>query len=194
MEASDLDGRHFISSVLRSRIRLLIDIRPHVVPVVRAISNAGPVPIRLREAGLRITRPRVVVLEVVAQQPHSDTETIFRHARVTLPTVSKQAVYDVLDALTDVGLLRRIRLAGHAARYETRVEDNHHHIVCRACGLIVDADCSIGEEPCMQPAHDSGFVLEEAEVTYWGFCRDCSPQQSITKRKDNRTVERKDNA
>lgn len=129
---------------------------------------------RLREAGLRVTQQRIVVLNAVADQPHSDTETIYGLARATLPAVSKQAIYDVLDALTAAGLLRRIQPAGHVARYETRVGDNHHHIVCRTCGFIVDADCVTGEPPCMEPTHDHGFVLDEAEVTYWGLCPDCA--------------------
>ncbi|MFI8567043.1 Fur family transcriptional regulator [Rhodococcus sp. NPDC078407] len=136
----------------------------------------------IRDAGLRVTRPRVLVFDLVTTQPHSDAETILRAARATLPGVSKQAVYDVLEALTTSGLLRRIRLAGHSARYETRVGDNHHHIVCRTCGVIVDADCATGEPPCMQPAHDHGFVLDEAEVTFWGVCPDCAPTQSIATR------------
>ena len=133
----------------------------------------------IRDAGLRVTHPRVEVLDIVATQPHSDTETILRAARGALPALSKQAVYNVLEALTETGLLRRIRLAGHSARYETRVGDNHHHIVCRTCGVIVDADCATGEPPCVQPAHDHGFVLDEAEVTYWGICPNCASTQPI---------------
>ncbi|MBY3985732.1 transcriptional repressor [Rhodococcus fascians] len=136
----------------------------------------------IRDAGLRVTRPRVIVLDIVAAQPHSDTDTILRSARGTLPAVSKQAVYDVLEALTTSGLLRRIRLGGHSARYETRVGDNHHHLVCRVCGVIVDADCAVGAPPCIQPDHDHGFVLDEAEVTYWGTCPDCALTQTIAAR------------
>ncbi|MBY4228599.1 transcriptional repressor [Rhodococcus fascians] len=133
----------------------------------------------IRDAGLRVTRPRILVLDIVAAQPHSDTDSILRTARITLPAVSKQAVYDVLEAFTTSGLVRRIRLGGHSARYETRVGDNHHHLVCRVCGVIVDADCAVGAPPCIQPDHDHGFVLDEAEVTYWGFCPDCAPTQTI---------------
>lgn len=99
----------------------------------------------LRTAGLRVTQPRIVVLSSVQAHPHSDTDTIYGLAREVLPVVSRQAIYDVLDALTVAGLLRRIQPAGHVARYETRVGDNHHHIVCRSCGFIVDADCAAGE-------------------------------------------------
>ncbi|MGN6339109.1 Fur family transcriptional regulator [Mycobacterium sp.] len=133
---------------------------------------------RLRDADLRVTRPRVAVLEVVDANPHADTETIFSAVRVGLPDVSRQAVYDVLNALTTVGLVRRIQPLGMVARYESRVGDNHHHVVCRSCGVIADVDCAVGEAPCLTPSEDDdaldGFVLDEAEVIYWGTCPDCS--------------------
>jgi Fe2+ or Zn2+ uptake regulation protein len=133
---------------------------------------------RLRMADLRVTRPRVAVLEVVDAHPHADTETIFSTVRIGLPEVSRQAVYDVLNALTAVGLVRRIQPLGSVARYESRVGDNHHHLVCRSCGAIADIDCAIGEAPCLTPADANnvldGFVLDEAEVIYWGLCPDCS--------------------
>ncbi|WP_169926075.1 Fur family transcriptional regulator [Mycobacterium arosiense] len=133
---------------------------------------------RLRMADLRVTRPRVAVLEAVAANPHADTETIFSAVRVGLPDVSRQAVYDVLNALTTVGLVRRIQPLGMVARYESRVGDNHHHVVCRSCGIIADVDCAVGDAPCLTPFDDNnvldGFVLDEAEVIYWGLCPDCS--------------------
>lgn len=129
-------------------------------------------------ADLRVTRPRVAVLEVVDANPHADTETIFSAVRVGLHDVSRQAVYDVLNALTAVGLVRRIQPLGMVARYESRVGDNHHHVVCRSCGTIGDVDCAVGEAPCLTPSDDDnvldGFVLDEAEVIYWGLCADCS--------------------
>lgn len=129
-------------------------------------------------ADLRVTRPRVAVLEVVDANPHADTETIFSAVRVGLPDVSRQAVYDVLNALTTVGLVRRIQPLGMVARYESRVGDNHHHVVCRSCGIIADIDCAVGDAPCLTPSGDDnvldGFVLDEAEVIYWGLCADCS--------------------
>lgn len=129
-------------------------------------------------ADLRVTRPRVAVLEVVDANPHADTETIFSAVRVGLPDVSRQAVYDVLNALTAVGLVRRIQPLGMVARYVSRVGDNHHHVVCRSCGTIGDVDCAVGEAPCLTPSDDDnvldGFVLDEAEVIYWGLCADCS--------------------
>lgn len=115
-------------------------------------------------ADLRVTRPRVAVLEVVDANPHADTETIFSAVRVGLPDVSRQAVYDVLNALTAVGLVRRIQPLGMVARYESRVGDNHHHVVCRSCGTIGDVDCAVGEAPCLTPSDDDnvldGFVLD----------------------------------
>ena len=137
---------------------------------------------RLRMADLRVTRPRVAVLEAVDANPHADTETIFAAVRIGLSDVSRQAVYDVLNALTAAGLLRRIQPLGLVARYESRVGDNHHHVVCRYCGVIADIDCAVGEAPCLTPADDDnvldGFVLEEAEVIYWGLCPDCSTAES----------------
>jgi Fur family transcriptional regulator, stress-responsive regulator len=133
---------------------------------------------QLRTAGLRVTRPRIAVLEAVRVQPHADTETIFSAVRIGLPDVSRQAVYDVLSALTTVGLVRRIQPSGSVARYESRVGDNHHHVMCRSCGVIADVDCAVGEAPCLIPSDDDnvldGFVLEEAEVIYWGLCPECS--------------------
>ena len=136
---------------------------------------------QLRTADLRVTRPRVAVLEAVHSNPHADTETILSAVRSGLPDVSRQAVYDVLNALTAVGLVRRIQPLGMVARYESRVGDNHHHVVCRSCGVIADVDCAVGEAPCLTPSDDNvldGFVLDEAEVIYWGLCPDCSTANS----------------
>jgi Fur family transcriptional regulator, stress-responsive regulator len=125
-----------------------------------------------------VTRPRVAVLEAVGAHPHADTESIFGAVRTGLPEVSRQAVYDVLNALTAVGLVRRIQPSGSVARYESRVGDNHHHIVCRGCGVIADIDCAVGDAPCLTPFDPGGaldgFVLDEAEVIYWGLCPECS--------------------
>jgi len=129
---------------------------------------------QLRTADLRVTRPRLAVLEAVQANPHADTESIFGAVRAHLPEVSRQAVYDVLAALTVVGLVRRIQPSGSVARYESRVGDNHHHIVCRTCGVIADVDCAVGEAPCLTASDDNGFLLDEAEVIYWGLCQDCS--------------------
>jgi Fur family transcriptional regulator, stress-responsive regulator len=129
-------------------------------------------------ADLRVTRPRVAVMEAVEANPHADTETIVTAVRIGLPDVSRQAVYDVLNALTAAGLVRRIQPLGSVVRYESRVGDNHHHVVCRSCGVIADIDCAVGDAPCFTPADGDnvldGFLLDEAEVIYWGLCPDCS--------------------
>lgn len=132
----------------------------------------------LRNAGLRVTRPRLAVLNAVAHHPHSVTTTILDAARVNLPSVSHQAVYDCLAVLTDAGVLRRIQPTGSVARYEIATGDNHHHLVCRACGTIRDVECAVGEAPCLETADDHGFRIDEAEVNYWGICPDCLTQRA----------------
>jgi Fur family ferric uptake transcriptional regulator len=130
---------------------------------------------RLRGASLHVTRPRVAVLAAVHDHPHADTHSIIGLVREDLGEVSQQAVYDVLRALTAAGLVRRIEPAGSVARYESRVGDNHHHLVCRSCGAIADVDCAVGTAPCLTAADDDhGYVLDEAEVIYWGLCSGCS--------------------
>jgi Fe2+ or Zn2+ uptake regulation protein len=128
----------------------------------------------LIEATLRITRPRIAVLSAVYSHPHADTESIIRAAREDVPEVSHQTVYDALNVLTEAGLVRRIQPSGLVARYESRVGDNHHHLVCRTCGAIADVDCAIGDAPCLVASDDYGFTIDEAEVIYWGSCPDCS--------------------
>jgi Fur family ferric uptake transcriptional regulator len=128
----------------------------------------------LRGAGLRVTRPRSEVLASVYAWPHADTDSLIRAVRGTLPGVSHQAVYDSLRTLTQAGLVRKIQPAGSVARYEARVGDNHHHLVCRTCGTVVDVDCAVGDVPCLTAADDQGFVIDEAEVTYWGLCPSCA--------------------
>ncbi len=128
----------------------------------------------IRGAGLRVTRPRTAVLGAVHENPHADTNTLIGSVRGDLGEVSHQAVYDVLRALTGAGLVRHIQPPGSVARYESRVGDNHHHVVCRSCGAIADVDCAVGEAPCLEPHQDHGFVIDEAEVVYRGLCPDCS--------------------
>ncbi|MBJ7329216.1 MAG: transcriptional repressor [Solirubrobacteraceae bacterium] len=128
----------------------------------------------LRGASLRVTRPRISVLAAVHAHPHADTHSIIGVVREELGDVSQQAVYDVLQALTDAGLLRRIQPLGSVARYESRVADNHHHVVCRSCGAIADVDCAVGAAPCLDAHDHHGFVIDEAEVIYWGLCPACS--------------------
>ena len=132
----------------------------------------------LRGTSLRVTRPRIAVLTAVHEHPHADTDTIIGAARRQLGAVSHQAVYDVLRTLTDLGLVRRIQPAGSVARYEARVGDNHHHVVCRSCGAISDVDCAVGEAPCLTASDDAGFLIDEAEVVYWGRCPTCAAEPS----------------
>jgi Fe2+ or Zn2+ uptake regulation protein len=128
----------------------------------------------LRGVALRVTRPRVAVLTAVHDHPHADTDTLIGVVRADHGDVSTQAVYDVLRALTTAGLVRRIEPAGSVARYESRVADNHHHVVCRSCGAIADVDCALDETPCLTASDAHGYVIDEAEVTYWGLCPACS--------------------
>jgi Fe2+ or Zn2+ uptake regulation protein len=127
----------------------------------------------LRGAGLRVTKPRLAVLTAVYDRPHADTHSLIDAVRDDLDEVSPQAVYDVLRALTDARLVRRIEPAGSVARYESRVGDNHHHIICRNCGAIADVDCAVGETPCLTASDAHGFTIDEAEVIYWGLCPNC---------------------
>jgi Fur family ferric uptake transcriptional regulator len=133
---------------------------------------------RLRTAGLRVTRPRRAVLDVLAVHPHVDAEAIATAARAVHPSISPQAVYGVLKALVGGGLARRIEPAGGPALYELRVGDNHHHLVCRECGVVVDVDCAVGEAACLTPSDAAGFVVDEAEVVFWGRCADCQVGRS----------------
>jgi Fur family transcriptional regulator, stress-responsive regulator len=135
---------------------------------------------RLRTAGLRVTRPRLAVLAEVAAHPHADVEAIGAGARARLGSLSTQAVYDVVHALTAAGLLRRIEPAGSPARFELDTGDNHHHLVCRLCGQIVDVDCAIGRAPCLQASDEAGYLVDEAEVTYWGLCTSCQAVREPT--------------
>jgi len=127
----------------------------------------------LRSRGLRVTRPRLAVLEVLAQGGHLGADEIARRVRDRIGAVSTQAVYDVLHALARAGLARRIEPAGGSARYEARTGDNHHHVVCRGCGAVDDVDCAVGAAPCLEPSSRHGFVIDEAEVTFWGLCPSC---------------------
>ena len=137
-------------------------------------------PDELRARGLRVTAPRLAVFRAVAENSgHPDVDAIATRARQLIGTLSTQAVYDALSALTAAGLLRRIEPAGSPARYETRVGDNHHHVVCRSCGAVADVDCAVGEAPCLTASDDQGFIIDEAEVTYWGLCPACSTARSI---------------
>ena len=142
----------------------------------------------LREAGLRVTQQRVAVLDAVRRLPHADTDSLISAVRAETGEISHQAVYDVLRALTEAGIVRKIQPLGTVARYEGRVGDNHHHVVCRSCGAIADIDCVVGEAPCLQPSDAHGFTVDEAEVVFWGMCPTCrahphTPQPPTPKEK-----------
>ena len=133
----------------------------------------------LRAANLRVTGPRVAVLELLRRRPHVQAEAVLRELRGRSHTVSHQAVYDVLSALTSAGLIRRIEPAGQPALYERRTGDNHHHVVCRRCGRVEDVDCAVGRSPCLEAADRRGYVLDEAEVTWWGVCPGCAAPSAV---------------
>jgi Fe2+ or Zn2+ uptake regulation protein len=132
-----------------------------------------PAPMRLRRAGLRPTAIRLAVLDVLQAMPHAGVPDIAAAVQRALGSASRQAVYNALDQLLLAELVRRIEPAGSPARYEVRVGDNHHHVVCRRCGSAADVDCAVGDAPCLKPSHTHGFALDEAEVTFWGLCPQC---------------------
>ncbi|MGB6219876.1 Fur family transcriptional regulator [Haloferula sp.] len=134
----------------------------------------------LREHGVPVTAQRVAVLRAVRALPHATADDIADHVRSSIGTISRQAVYNVLGVLTDKNLIRRIHPAGSSARYEDRVCDNHHHLICRICATTVDVDCSIGQAPCLTAGEDHGFTIDEAEVIYWGTCPDCQKQAATS--------------
>jgi Fe2+ or Zn2+ uptake regulation protein len=137
-------------------------------------------PSLLRAAGLRVTAPRLAVLAAIPNGQHLDADTILQTVRTQLGRVSTQAVYDVLNAFTAAGLVRRIELPGQAAaRYELRVADNHHHLVCRSCNAVEDVDCAVGEAPCLTPSYFGGYLVDEAEVVYWGYCPNCQRTEKV---------------
>jgi Fur family transcriptional regulator, stress-responsive regulator len=127
----------------------------------------------LRRHGLQVTPQRLAVLRAVSDRAHSTADDIYAVVRADIGAISRQAVYDALAALADKGLLRRIQPAGSPARYENRVGDNHHHLICRTCSRMVDVDCAVGDTPCLTAADDSGYEIDEAEVVYWGRCPEC---------------------
>ena len=145
----------------------------------------------LRQHGMHVTAQRLAVLRALAAAPHSTADHVDKAVRAELGAISRQAVYDSLGALTDAGLLRRIEPAGSAARYERRVGDNHHHLVCRTCGAMVDVDCAVGDTPCLTAADDSGYEIDEAEVVYWGRCPGClrAPPTTATTKEEPRVRE-----
>lgn len=132
----------------------------------------------LRQHGVQVTAQRIAVLRAVSSHPHLTADAVTEIARGEIGAISRQAVYDALGALTDAGLIRRIQPAGSPALFEDRVRDNHHHLICRQCGSVVDIDCAVGSAPCLTAADDQGYTIDEAEVVYWGQCPDCRRTQS----------------
>jgi Fur family ferric uptake transcriptional regulator len=127
----------------------------------------------LRRHGVQVTAQRLAVLAAVARRPHSTADDIAKAVRAEIGVISRQAVYDALGTLAEKGLIRRIQPGGSPARYEDRTGDNHHHLICRCCGRMVDVDCAVGAAPCLKPADDEGYEIDEAEVIYWGRCPEC---------------------
>jgi Fur family transcriptional regulator, stress-responsive regulator len=146
----------------------------------------------LRRHGLQVTAQRLAVLRAVSVRPHSTADDIYNIVRAEIGAISRQAVYDALAALGDKGLLRRIQPAGSPARYEDRVGDNHHHLICRTCSRMVDVDCAVGYTPCLTAADDSGYAVDEAEVIYWGRCPECVAAAAVSSdgRRRTRSVRR----
>ena len=140
----------------------------------------------LRRHGVQVTAQRLAVLRAASSGPHSTTDDIYRAVRAEIGAISRQAVYDALATLTDKGLLRRIQPAGSPTRYEDRVGDNHHHLICRACNRMVDVDCAVGDTPCLTAADGSGYDIDEAEVIYWGRCPECAAASSGTSHTNER--------
>ena len=134
----------------------------------------------LRQHGLQVTAQRLAVLRAVSARPHGTADEVAELVRAEIGAISRQAVYDALGILVENGLLRRIQPAGSSARFEHRVGDNHHHLVCRSCGQVVDIDCAVGDTPCLTAAEDYGYEIDEAEVIYWGICPDCRKAANST--------------
>lgn len=147
----------------------------------------------LRGVDLRVTRPRLAVLHALHESPHADTGTVIEQVRTRHTSVSHQAVYDCLNALTDAGLVRRLQPTGSVARYELHVGDNHHHAVCRVCGSITDVACATGTAPCLHAEDAKGFAVDEAEVIYWGLCASCQKASATTDPTENHTTDQQHN-
>jgi len=142
----------------------------------------------LRRHGVQVTAQRVAVLAAVSRRPHATADDVAKVVRAEIGVISRQAVYDALGVLADKGLIRRIQPAGSPARYESRAGDNHHHLICRGCGRLVDVDCAVGAAPCLTPADDSGYEIDEAEVVYWGRCPECLARTSARSGDDEKTI------
>jgi Fur family ferric uptake transcriptional regulator len=142
----------------------------------------------LRRHGVQVTAQRLAVLAAVSRRPHGTADDVAEVARAKIGVISRQAVYDALAVLADRGLIRRIQPAGSPARYEDRTGDNHHHLICRSCGRIADVDCAVGAAPCLTPADDAGYEVDEAEVIYWGSCPECRAGTPVRPESEGKTV------
>ena len=131
----------------------------------------------LKSYGLSVTAQRLAVIDALTQSPHATADEVFVVVKAHIGSISRQAVYNALTTLSDQGAIRRFQPAGSAARFENRVGDNHHHVVCRKCGVTEDVDCAVGYAPCLQPSNDHGFIIDEAEVVYWGICPSCQEEE-----------------
>src|SRR5512134_3964996 len=152
----------------------------------KPVGMATDLPGRLRERGIQVTAQRLAVLRAVAGRPHITADEIAEVVRAEIGAISLQSVYDALGLLVAEGLIRRIQPAGSPARFEDRVGDNHHHLICRICGRVVDVECAVGSAPCLTAASDGGYEIDEAEVAYWGRCPDCLAQSKASARSDQR--------
>jgi Fur family ferric uptake transcriptional regulator len=146
----------------------------------------------LRRHGMHVTAQRLAVLKAVSDRPHRTADDIYAAVRAEIGAISRQAVYDALGTLTEKGVLRRIQPAGSSARYEDRVGDNHHHLICRGCGRTVDIDCAVGDTPCLTAADDAGYEIDEAEVIYWGRCPECVAARAAASQNVNEEKDRHD--
>ncbi len=145
----------------------------------------------LREHGIQVTAQRLAVLRAVSERPHVSADDVAQMAGVQIGAISKQAVYDALGVLTEKGLIRRIQPVGSPARYEDRVDDNHHHLICRVCARLVDVDCAVGSAPCLTASDDNGYEIDEADVAYWGICPQCQAEGHSSTRSDSSTATRR---
>jgi Fe2+ or Zn2+ uptake regulation protein len=145
----------------------------------------------LRERGIQVTAQRLAVMRAVSGQPHITADVVAEVVRTEIGAISQQAVYDALAVLVAEGLIRRIQPSGSAARYEDRVGDNHHHLICRVCGRVVDVDCAAGATPCLTPSDDRGYEIDEAEVAYWGRCPDCLDQSRSSRKRNPQSNNRR---
>ncbi len=175
----------------QERIRCFLSEGLYMVQNRAHSSAVGTEPIELlRQRGVQVTAQRLAVLRALSARPHATADDVVEMVRNEIGAISRRAVYDVVALLSEKGLLRRIQPSGSAARYETRVGDNHHHLICRTCGLVLDVDCALGATPCLTPSDEFGYEIDEAEVNYWGLCPQCQQTTSRSHRSNKALEER----